>query len=195
MLALKARAGGGKWGLAQWIGQVEEDEAVRRYARADLAAFVASRTAITEAPWKLAESVRCHAAAAKEAAFRERLRTIRGEGLTDARREGDRRRWRVRYSDETEGLLILESVVEPPRPAALAELERQQEKWKFDRTLPGARALDRRVAAMRAGLPDPSPPPVPESEKIEIRRPENLAAWRFRPEQPVLFADGTLHGA
>ncbi|HUX00815.1 MAG TPA: hypothetical protein VMY35_07530, partial [Phycisphaerae bacterium] len=80
MLALKGRAGGGKWPLARWIGQAEEDEAARRFSRADLEAFVASRTSITEAPWLLAGAVRRHAQAAKQAAFRERLRTIRVEG-------------------------------------------------------------------------------------------------------------------
>jgi len=114
MLVLKARAGGGKWSLARWIGQVEEDEAAGRYRRADLEAFVAGRTAITEAPWKLAEAVRRHAAAAKEAAFRERLWTIRAEGLTAVRWTGSEeppnqlpKRGQVKYADPEAGLLVL----------------------------------------------------------------------------------------
>jgi len=111
LLHLKARAGGGKWGLAQWIGQVEEDEAARRYARADLEAFVASRTSITEAPWLLAGAVRRHAQAAKQAAFRERLRTIRVEGLTMA--SGPDGPGRVVYVDPEMPLLVIEQ----PSPA------------------------------------------------------------------------------
>jgi len=115
LLHLKAVEGGGKWTLTQWIGQVEEDEAARRYTRAELAAFVAGRTAVTEAPWRLAESVRRHADAARAAAFAARLRTIRAEGLTDARQEGAKRlkntpqRARVTYVDPDAGepLLVL----------------------------------------------------------------------------------------
>ncbi|HUX03244.1 MAG TPA: hypothetical protein VMY35_19960 [Phycisphaerae bacterium] len=120
MLVLKARAGGGKWSLARWIGQVEEDEAAGRYRRPDLEVYVAARTAITEAPWKLAEAVRRHAAAAKEAAFRERLRRIRADGLTRAEgpvAAGDST-WRdgpgrVVYVDPDMPLLVIEQ----PRPA------------------------------------------------------------------------------
>ena len=111
LLHLKARAGGGKWGLAQWIGQVEEDEAARRYARADLEAFVASRTSITEAPWLLAGAVRRHAQAAKQAAFRERLRTVRVDGLTMA--SGPDGPGRVVYVDPEMPLLVIEQ----PSPA------------------------------------------------------------------------------
>jgi len=114
LLHLKARAGGGKWRFEQWAGQVEEDTAARRYFRADLEAFVASRTSITEAPWKLAEAVRRHAQAAKQAAFRERLRTIRAEGLTAVRWKGEGeppnnlpKRGRVKYPDPDAGLLVL----------------------------------------------------------------------------------------
>jgi len=114
LLHLKARAGGGKWPFEQWAGQVEEDEAARRYARADLEAFVASRTSITEAPWLLAGAVRRHTEAAKQAAFRERLRTIRAEGLTAVRWKGEGeppnnlpKRGRVKYPDPDAGLLVL----------------------------------------------------------------------------------------
>jgi len=115
LLHLKAVEGGGKWPLAKWIGHVEEDEAARRYTRAELAAFVADRTVVTEAPWRLADSVRRHADAARAAAFAARLRTIRAEGLTDARQEGAKRlkntpqRARVTYVDPDAGepLLVL----------------------------------------------------------------------------------------
>jgi hypothetical protein len=150
LLHLKAVDGSGKWSLARWIGQVEEDEAARRYTREDLEAFVASRTSITEAPWLLADSVRRHAEATHEAAFRERIRVIRAEGLTDVRWKGEGeptdnlpRRGRVKYADPDAGLLVL----------------------VFRISLGGGRSYER---------------------FYEIRRPEDLAGWRFRPEQPVL---------
>jgi len=194
LLHLKAVEGGGKWALAKWVGHVEEDEAAGRYARAELAAFVAGRTAVTESPWRLAESVRRHADAARAAAFRERLRRIQADGLTDARREGDKRRWRVRYPDAGEGLLVLESVVDLPRPPRVAELERalaSARRLSLGRRSVDETMLEGRIAALRAGRPDPCPPSVPAPEKIEIRRPEDLKGWTFRPDQPVLaFAAG-----
>ena len=185
ILAAKARMGGGKWPFEQWAGQVEEDTAARRYRRADLEAFVASRTAITEAPWKLAESVRRHAAAAKAAAFRERLRTIRAEGLSDARLGGDKRRWRVRYVDEGDGLLILEESLPEPAPPALEELERQLRQC--ERRCWPTEPLSERIEAIRAGRPDPHPEPRGEPEKKEIRTPDDMRGWTFRPYQPRLF--------
>ncbi|HUX02165.1 MAG TPA: hypothetical protein VMY35_14465, partial [Phycisphaerae bacterium] len=65
--------------------------------------------------WKLAEAVRRHAEAAKAAAFRERLRTIRGLtrvepvlGPNDRRQApGLDLRYRVRWADD--GLLVIET--------------------------------------------------------------------------------------
>jgi len=148
MLALKARAGGGKWPLAQWIGQVEEDEAAGRYRRADLEAFVAGRTAVTESPWRLAEGVRRHAEVAKAAAFRERLRVIRAEGLTQA--EGPDGPGRVVYVDPDMPLLVIEQ----PLPA-----------------VPGTSY-------------------GPGKKRWEVTTPADLAAWRFRADQPRLFDFG-----
>ena len=157
-LHLKAVQGGGKWTLTQWIGHVEEDEAAKRYTRAELAAFVAGRTAVTEAPWRLAESVRRHADAARAAAFAARLRTIRAEGLTDARQEGAKRlkntpqRARVTYVDPDAGepLLVL--------------------AWTTPR-IPGSSY-------------------GPQAGELRITDPTALAAWTFRPRQPVLpFAE------
>ena len=149
LLHLKAVAGGGKWALAKWVGHVEEDEAAGRYARAELAAFVAGRTAVTESPWRLAESVRRHADMARAAAFAARLRDIRGSGLTRA--EGADGPARVVY-------------VEPERPLLV---------------------IERRI---------PSPPGTsygPQTKRWDVTTPAGLAAWTFRPEQPVFaFAAG-----
>lgn len=145
LLHLKAREGGGKWTLARWIGQVEEDEAAGRYDRADLAAFVVCRTAITESPWKLASAVRRHAQAAQAAAFRERLRTIRAEGLTGA--EGPDGPGRVVYVDPDRPLLVVERRIPPPPGTSYG----------------------------------------PQTKRWDVTTPEDLAAWRFRAEQPTLF--------
>jgi len=148
LLALKARAGGSKWSLTRWIGQVEEDAAAGRYARADLEAFVAARTAITEAPWKLAEAVRRYAEAAKQAAFRERLRQIRADGLTRAK--GPDGPGAVVYVDPDMPLLVIEQ----PLPA-----------------VPGTSY-------------------GPGKKRWEVTTPADLAAWRFRADQPRLFDFG-----
>ena len=181
-LATKAQVGGGKWPFEQWAGQTEEDFAAKRYTRSELAAFVAGRTAVTEAPWRLAESVRRHAEAAKAAAFRKRIQEIQAGGLTDARREGDERRWQMRYSDAEEGLLILESVVDPPPPPRVAELERvlvSARRLSLGRPSVEETRLEGRLAALRAGLPDPNPPPAPSPERREIRSLVDLAGWHF----------------
>ena len=145
LLVLKARAGGGKWSLARWMGQVEEDEAARRYRRADLDAFVAARTAITEAPWKLAEAVGRHAATAKAAAFRERLRRIRAEGLTQA--DGPDGPGKVVYVDPDGPLLV--------------------------------------IAQASPAVPGSSY--GPGKKRWDVRTPADLAPWRFRAGQPLLF--------
>jgi hypothetical protein len=158
LLHLKAVEGGGKWRLAQWIGQVEEDEAAGRYRRAYLAAFVAGRTAITEAPWKLAEAVRRHAQAEKDAAFRERLRVIRADGLTRAA-----------------GPVGLDRRGEPDGPARVVYVDPDRPLLVIERQVP----------------PPPGTSYGPQTKRWDVRTPEDLAAWTFRPDQPVLpFAKG-----
>jgi len=189
ILAAKMAEGAGRqWGIGRVRAAVEDDLRHDRYNRAALEMYLAATGPIAAPPWKLADDIRAALEAKGGADFRERIRQIRIEGLTDVRRESDGRRWRVRYPDERAGLLILESVVEPPRRPTLADLEREREGWKFDRRAAGSRTLERRIAALRAGLPDPDPPRAPEPEKIEIRQPKDLAGWTFRPDHPTLFS-------
>jgi len=181
-LATKAQVGGGKWPFEQWAGQTEEDFAAKRYTRSELAAFVAGRTAVTEAPWRLAESVRRHADAAKAAAFRERIRTIRAGGLMEVRCKGDPRRWCVQHADEAAPVIILETMLADPEPTTLEDLERSMESnRRLDPAGRGstARSFLRRIEALRAGLPDPNPPPAPSPERREIRSLVDLAGWHF----------------
>lgn len=187
ILAAKAGRSGGRWPFEQWAGQVEEDCRAGRYDRGELRAYVQEARGITVAPWRLAVDVRAFLAARKAAEFRERLRVIRVEGLSDARAEGDKRRWRVRFADETVPVVILEEVLPEPARPTLESLEREWGEWKFDRQAAGARRLEERIEAIRAGRPDPHPEPRGEPEKRELRTPGDLRGWTFRPYQPRLF--------
>lgn len=166
----------------EWEAVANEDLRNGRYTRADLEAYLVGVGRIACWPSGLAADVVAFIGAAKVAAFAARIREIQTEGLTDVRREGDGRTWRVRYVDETPPVIILETMLADPEPTTLEDLERSMESnRRLDPAGRGstARSFLRRIEALRAGLPDPNPPPAPSPERREIRSLVDLAGWHF----------------
>ena len=132
----------------EWGATVQEDLRHGRYVRADLEAYLAGVGRIACWPRELVKDVRAFTAAAKAAAFRERLRTIRADGLMWA--TGPDGPGRVVYVDPDRPLLVIEQ----PSPA-----------------VPGSSY-------------------GPGKKRWDMTTPADLAGWRFRPDQPVLFDEG-----
>jgi len=119
-------------------------EAVRSFGLEAVEAYLVARKYLTCWPRDLAADVRAFLAESKAAAFRERLRTIRAEGLVRA--TGPDGPGRVVYVEPDRPLLVIERRVPPPAGTSYG----------------------------------------PQTKRWEVTTPEALAAWTFRPEQPVL---------
>lgn len=117
----------------EWDAVVQEDIRHGRIRRPDLEAYLAGVSAIVCWPRNLAADVRVFAEAAKQAAFRERLRTIRAEGLVRA--EGPDGEARVVYVEPERPLLVIERRTPPPRGTSYGP---QTKRW--DVTTPEALA-------------------------------------------------------